>query len=509
MKAAWERLTPRQKSYTLAAGIALVSIGAGYGLATLGDGNSGNSADSSAATEAGCKQVAYWYDPMKPDQHFDEPGKSPFMDMQLVAKCAGGEAASAGGVSIDPTLVQNFGVRTAQAEIGVLEPETNVTGTLAYNARQVSTVQPRASGFVQRTYGLAPDDIVRQGTPLVDLLIPEWGGAQREYLAVAATGDAALTRAARERMRLLGMPDGVISSVARSGSPRSTITITAPSSGAVTNLSVRPGMSVSTGQTLAEITGLNPIWLEAAVPEILAGEVRVGQPLSATLTAFPGEKFAGRITAILPSAQAQSRTLTVRAELRNPDQRLRPGMFAQVSLSPARREAVLIPSEAVIRTGERTLVMLAQQRGGYRPAEVHIGREANGRTEVLAGLAPGEKVITSGQFLLDSEASLAGLDVRDIDEAPAATSGGDTKQTQQQGPKQYSANGTIEKITARSVTLRHGPVAGLGWPAMTMTFATKGPAQLRGFKRGDKVTFRFVQDGKAVRISAIKQASSQ
>src|SRR3546814_18177 len=142
----------------------------------------------------------------------------------------------------------------------------------------------RASGFVQRTYGLAPDDIVRQGTPLVDLLIPEWGGAQQEYLAVAATGDEALTRAARERLRLLGMPDGVISSVARSGRPRSTLTITAPSSGAVTMLGVRPGMSVSAGQTLAEITGLNPIWLEAAVPEILAADVRVGQPLSAALT---------------------------------------------------------------------------------------------------------------------------------------------------------------------------------------------------------------------------------
>src|SRR3546814_4793314 len=117
---------------------------------------------------------------MKPDQHFDKPGKSPFMAMPLGAKCAGGEAAGAGGVNIDPTLVQNFCVRTAQAEIGVLEPETNVTGTLAYNAREVAIVQPWASGFVQRTYGLAPDDIVRQGTPLVDLLIPEWGGAQRE-----------------------------------------------------------------------------------------------------------------------------------------------------------------------------------------------------------------------------------------------------------------------------------------------------------------------------------------
>ncbi|MEP0562322.1 MAG: heavy metal-binding domain-containing protein, partial [Qipengyuania citrea] len=134
MKAAWQKLTPRQKSYTLAAGIVLVSLGAGYGIAQLGEGSSGASTGDSAAAGAGCEEVLYWYDPMVPDQRFDEPGKSPFMDMQLVPKCAGGDSAGAGGVSIDPQLVQNFGIRTAEAEMGVLEPETNVTGTLAYNA---------------------------------------------------------------------------------------------------------------------------------------------------------------------------------------------------------------------------------------------------------------------------------------------------------------------------------------------------------------------------------------
>lgn len=510
MKVAFERLSPRQRSYVMGGGIALVSLLAGYGLSTLGgDAASGGSAANGQAGPAGCEQVQYWYDPMKPDQHFDKPGKSPFMDMQLVAKCAGGDSAASGGVNIDPTLVQNFGIRTAQAEIGVLEPETNMTGTLAYNSRDVSIVQPRASGFVQRTYGLAPDDIIARGAPVADLLIPEWGGAQREYLAVAATGDQALTRAARERMRLLGMPDGIISSVARSGSPRSTITITAPTSGAITTLSVRPGMSVTTGQTLAEITGLNPIWLEAAVPEILAGDVRVGQTVSASLTAFPDERFAGRITAILPSAQAASRTLTVRAELRNPNLRLRPGMFAQVSLAPARREAVLIPSEAVIRTGDRVLTMLALEKGGYRPAEIRIGREAGGRTEVLAGLAPGEKVVISGQFLLDSEASLAGLDVRPVDEAPAPGQVSKAPAGKQAAAAGYRATGVIESITARSVTLRHGPVPALKWPAMTMTFATSGPAQLRGFKRGDKVTFRFEQKSGGPRITEITRSSGQ
>jgi len=359
--------------------------------------------------------VLYWYDPMVPGQQFDKPGKSPFMDMPLVPKCAGEDTAQA-GVSIDPALVQNLGIRTAQAAIGMLDTQTTVTGTIAYNAREVSIVQPRSGGFVQRTYGHAPDDVVAAGTPLVDLLIPEWGGAQAEYLAVAATGDAALTRAARDRLRLLGMPDSTIGAVTRSGKPQLVITIAAPSSGTITMLAVRRGMSVGSGQTLAEITALNPVWLEAAVPESQAGDVSIGQTVRAALTAYPGELFTGRITAILPSAQADSRTLTVRAELPNPGLRLRPGMFAQVTLSPEPREALLIPVEAVIRTGRRNLVMLAQNKGGFIPAEVRIGREAGGQIEVLGGLAPGEKVVVSGQFLLDSEASLSGIKVRPIAE---------------------------------------------------------------------------------------------
>ena len=497
MIAAFERLTPRQRSWAAAAAIALISLGAGFGLAQLGDGQ------ASGDAAADCEEVLYWYDPMVPDQHFDEPGKSPFMDMQLVPKCAGGEESGAGGVSIDPALVQNFGIRTATAEFGVLEPETMVTGTIAYNGRNVATVQPRSGGYVQRTYGRAPDDIVSRGAPLVDLLVPEWGGAQQEYLAVAATGDEALTRAARERMRLLGMPEGTIASVARSGRPQSTITVTAPISGAITQLGVRPGMTVAAGQSLAEISGLDPIWLEVAVPEILAGDARVGQPVSATLTAFPGEVFGGRIVAILPSAQAESRTITARAELRNPGLKLRPGMFAQVSLAPERREALLVPSEAVIRTGERTLVMLAREKGGYRPAEVRIGREANGRTEVLAGLAPGEKVVVSGQFLLDSEASLTGVEVRPIGQAPTRAAA--SSEQRRQRPATYSAIGTVQAIAARSVTLRHGPVPAIDWPAMTMTFRTEGPAQLRGFKRGDRVRFSFVQDDGGPRIVSIRQ----
>lgn len=349
MKAGWQKLSPRQKSWTIAAGVALVSIATGYGLARLGEGG-GEDMAMDGAGSADCEEVLYWYDPMVPAQRFDEPGPSPFMDMALVPKCAG-EAAGAGGVRIDPTLAQNFGIRTAEAEFGMLEPDVTVTGTLEYNESEVAIVQPRAGGYVERTYNLAPQDVVGRGAPLVDILVPEWGGAQREYLAVLDTGNEELTSATRQRLMLLGMPASLIERVTRTREPQSSITVTAPITGAITELLVRPGMTVAAGQTLAQI--------------------------------------AGQIIDILPSANDESRTITVRAALPNPARRLKPGMFAQVSLVPQSERALLIPSEAVIRTGERTIVMIAQDEGGYRPAEIRIGREANGRTAVLAGLAPG------------------------------------------------------------------------------------------------------------------------
>lgn len=513
--------TREKTKWKMAAGAALIAaagVAGGFGLAGLMSSDGGG---AMAMPDSECEEVLYWYDPMVPDQRFDAPGPSPFMDMQLVPKCAGsGAGAQESGVRIDPAIVQNLGIRTAAAAYGVLESATNVTGTLAYDGTAVAIVQPRTGGFVQRTYGLAPQDVVAAGAPIADLLVPEWGGAQAEYLAVRATGDEALARAARQRLRLLGMPDEIIAAVERSGRPQSTVTITAPRTGAITMLGVRPGMTVAAGQSLAEISGYSPIWLEAAVPEALADRVRVGQPVSATLTAFAQERFAGRIIAILPGIEASSRTITVRAAMPNPGLRLKPGMFAQVTLPGERREALLIPSQAVIRTGERTVVMLAREGGGYRPAEVRIGREAGGRSEVLAGLGEGEEVVTSGQFLLDSEASLSGIDMRAIGDAPAkaahgprdghAKANGKTE-GQAQGkpaapaPRTYRASGTVESISARRVSLRHGPVPALEWPAMTMGFAVEKPEQLRGLKPGDRVMFTFEQADTGPRIATIRR----
>jgi Cu(I)/Ag(I) efflux system membrane fusion protein len=255
---------------------------------------------------------------------------------------------------------------------------------------------------------------VRAGAPIADVQLPEWSGAQTEFLAVRRLGRPDLTAAARQRLKLLGMSDGVIASVERSGRTNGMITITSPLSGVIQTLDVRAGMTLTQGQTLAQVVGIGTVWLNAAVPEAQAGSVRVGQSASATLTAFPGQTFGGRIIAILPTAQADSRTITVRIELANRGGRLRPGMFAQVALGAAGNSVLLVPSEAVIRTGTRTIVMLAIGNGRYQPAEVRTGREGGGKTEILEGLAVGEKVVASGQFLLDSEASLTGIPARKL-----------------------------------------------------------------------------------------------
>ncbi len=493
-------MTARSSSKTrLAVGgvvIAALAAAGGFGLAKLGP-------DKPAASVSADRQVLYWYDPMAPAQHFDKPGKSPFMDMQLMPKYAGagGDAAGA-GVVIDPARTQNLGLRLASVERGTLSTDATAAGSLEFNERDVAIVQARAAGFVQRTYSRAPGDIVAAGAPLADILVPEWGGAQNEFLAVRRTGDAALTSAARQRLLLLGMSSATVAQIERSGRPQTVVTVTTPTGGVIKTLNVRNGMTVSAGQTLAEVNGLSRVWLNAAMPEALAAQVRLGQSVIATLSAFPGETFSGRVSAILPQANAESRTLTVRVELPNPGGRLRPGMFATVQLGGPDRPALLVPSEAVIRTGRRTLVMIAQAGGRYLPAEIRIGREASDKTEVLGGLSEGEKVVASGQFLIDSEASLSGLQPRVMRAEAAAPARPAVAAT-------YETVGRIEQVASDKITLSHQPVPALRWPAMTMAFRVEEPGLVRGYKVADQVRFGFEQTPKGPTLRRISRAGGQ
>jgi Cu(I)/Ag(I) efflux system membrane fusion protein len=473
------RQSGRSRLFVAAAALAIASGGIGFAAARLLPQRAAPSA------EAAGRKILYWYDPMVPGQRFDRPGKSPYMDMQLVAKYA--DEAGAGepaGIAVPSSRTQQLGMRLATVSRGPLADSPTVTGTVDFNQRDVAVVQARAGGFVQRVYGRAPGDIVAAGAPLADVLVPEWGGAQTEYLAVRRTGNAALARAARERLLLLGMAPGLVAAVERSGRVRNTISIATPTGGVIKTLGVRAGMTVSAGQTLAEVNGLGTVWLNAALPEAMAGQVKIGERATASFTAFAGEAFTGRVTAILPEADAASRTLTLRIELPNPGLRLKPGMFATVSLGAAGGDALLVPSEAVIRTGRRTLVMVAKDGGRFLPAEVRTGREGGGNTEILAGLATGERVVASGQFLIDSEASLSAIQPRSI-AAPVAQPRAAAQ------PKTYETVGRVEAIERDGITVSHEPVPAIGWPAMTMRFRLADPAIGRGLKRGDRVRFAF------------------
>jgi Cu(I)/Ag(I) efflux system membrane fusion protein len=285
-----------RRRVALGAGISALVIVAGAGGYWLGRTNGGGTETANSQ-----RKVLYWYDPMIPAEHHDGPGLSS-MGMKLIPKYAGEAPTSSAGVAIDPRAVQNLGARIVAARVGTLPTGITVTGVVDYNAREVAIMQARAGGFVERVYGLAPDDIVRAGTPIADVLVPEWGGAQQEYLALRRTGDAALARAARQRLVLLGMPSGQIAAAERSGRVHNVVTIRTPVGGVVKTLGVRQGMTLAPGQTLAEINGLGTVWVNAAIPEAQAGNVRVGVPAKVAVTAFPDETFTGRVTAILPQA---------------------------------------------------------------------------------------------------------------------------------------------------------------------------------------------------------------
>ena len=439
------------------------------------------------AAESSGRRILYYYDPMFPQQKFDKPGKSPFMDMQLVPKYAdeGGDEAT---VSISPRVVQNLGIRTAEARPGSLAPKLTAVGSVEYNERSVVLVQPRANGFIERLYVRAPLDAVRAGDPLVEILFPEWAAAQEEFLLLRrlSTPDAeALKGAARQRLVLLGMSEEHIAAVEREGKVQARVTLRAPVSGVIAELGAREGMTVMSGATLFRIASLGSVWVVAEVPEAQAGMLVPGARAEARVPAYPEDVFAGHLSAILPEVNAATRTLRARVEVANPAGKLKPGMYATLTLSPRAREGLLVPSEAVIRTGERSVVILADGEGKFRAADVEVGMESGGDAEIRKGLKAGDRVVVSGQFLLDSEASLRSTLGRlggAGEQAPAPASG---------GLHRGSGKVTDLDLTKGRVELDHGPIPSMKWPAMKMGFAVEHVGELAKVKKGDRVEFEL------------------
>ncbi len=387
-------------------------------------------AEAGAAVKA---SPLYWYDPMQPDKHFDKPGKSPFMDMQLVAKYPEAGQANSGDASevlVTAATLQKLGVRTATVEVGALSAGAHVPGSIAWDQRATSAVSARVDGVIERLFVRAPYESVRKGQALAELVAPEWNAAAQEYLALGRAGSAdarALQGAARSRLRVLGMDEGQIRSL-RGGNPR--VVLRAPRDGVVTQLDIREGQRVQAGMPLMTIVGLATVWVEAAIPQAQAAGIVPGTHVTASVSAFPGESFDGQVEALLPSVDAGNRTQMARIVLANPGQRLAPGMFADLQFAGTAGEShPLLPDEALIATGSDARVIVALGGGRFQPVRVTTGRSAGGRTEILSGLSGGERVVMSGQFLLDSEASLSGALDRlseDVPATPDPRAGNDT-----------------------------------------------------------------------------------
>lgn len=353
------------------------------------------------AKSVGEKTPLYWYDPMRPDQHFDKPGKSPFMDMQLLPKYAdeSGGVRSATVVEIDPRMAQNLGLRIAPAKTGTFWQRVDTVGSVALDERRIVTVESRAAGWIETLDVRAEGDVVKQGQRLAALYSPELFAARQELKLAEASGEAALVKASQQRLRLL---DGGAGASSQSG-------MFAPASGFVMELMAREGAQVAPGMPLMKLADLSEVWLLVEIPEAQAEWIRQGRSAEARLKSLPGKLFEGRVDYLYPQLDTMTRTLKARLVFDNADGMLRPGMFADVTLfGGAQRDVLLVPTEAVIRTGTRTVVMVAEAEGRYRPAHVEAGPERNGETVILAGLEAGQNVVVSGQFLIDSEASLLG-----------------------------------------------------------------------------------------------------
>jgi len=390
------------KVVVIVSALALVAIGVGGGY-WWAQRHVDTQTDTPQPAASQDPKALYWYDPMVPDQHFDKPGKSPFMDMQLVPKYA--DAAGAAGVRIDPGVQQNVGIRTALVEVGHLTTRVQAPATLTWDLRQESVVSARVDGIVSRLHVKAPFEPVRRGQALATVLAPAWGSAIAETQALrqaSSTSAKGLQSAANQRLRMLGLSG---THVGRDGG----VALLSPSDGVVSEVLVREGQAVMAGTPLFRVNGMATLWLEAAIPQGGLGGIGPGTKVEATVSAVPGRTFEGQVETLLPQIDPVSRTQRARIVLQNGERLLVPGMFAELAFqSEAGNDVPLVPTEAIVATGSDTRIIVARSEGGFEPVRVRMGHSSGGRTEILEGLKGGERVVVSGQFLIDSESSLSG-----------------------------------------------------------------------------------------------------
>jgi Cu(I)/Ag(I) efflux system membrane fusion protein len=359
----------------------------------------------------------YWVAPMDPNYRRDQPGKSPMgMDMVPVyADEQGGADATPGTVRISPDVVNNLGVRTGLAQRQPLQNAIQTVGYVRFDEDKLIHIHPRVDGWVEKLYVKAEGDPVEQRQPLYDLYAPALVNAQEEMVLALQRDSTRLIEAAEVRLRALQLSSGVIKRLRQTQRVQQTITFYAPQSGVIDSLAIREGFYVQPGTTLMSIGALDEVWVEAEVFERQAAQVAVGAAVTMTLDYLPGRRWQGAVDYVYPALDQRTRTVRVRMRFANDDLVLKPNMFAQVSIQVrSDGEALVIPREALIRTGNMDRVVLSLGEGRFRSVVVTTGRSDDSRVEILQGLADGDEVVTSAQFLIDSESSKT-ADLKRID----------------------------------------------------------------------------------------------
>jgi Cu(I)/Ag(I) efflux system membrane fusion protein len=385
--------------------ILVVLVGAGGGLIGYFTGHGAESPATAATTDAKPKRkVAYWVAPMNPNYRRDKPGKSP-MGMDLIPVYADGGGGNA-DVKISPTVVNDLGVRMAKVKQGTLARRIETVGYVDYNQDTLRSIHSRAEGWIEKLAIESEGDRVAAGQLLYELFSPKLATAEQEYLTARASGSKSLAASSRARLAALGFTRAQIDRLRKDKTIDNRVARRAHQSGLVVKLGVREGAYVTPSTEIMKLADLDSVWILVEVDASRAGSVAKGQTAIAHLDAYPGKTWKGRVDYIYPKVSPVTRTLKVRLRFPNPKRRLKPGMYAHVAILAAPQNAVYIPVQALIRTGHSQRVVVALGEGHFDVCPVEAGFSSGDKVQILKGLQPGQRVVVSSQFLIDSEANI-------------------------------------------------------------------------------------------------------
>ncbi|PSU20981.1 efflux RND transporter periplasmic adaptor subunit [Photobacterium kishitanii] len=463
---------------------AALLIGTAIGVTATHYISSNSTSMTAIATTATDKEPLYWVAPMDPNYQRDKPGKSP-MGMDLIPVYAEDSptATVAGTVTINAAVENNLGVKTAAVIKQKLSPQIDTIGYVAFDESHLWQTNIRVSGWVQKLYVNAVGEQVHKGDVLFTLYSPEIVKSQQELLNAYRTGRSGLMQGARDRLMALGVDKQQIEQIIKTGKATKTIEVKAIADGVIASLNVREGGYLSPAQVAISAGPLNEVWVNAEIFERQAHWITTNSKATMALDAIPGQQWQGSVDYVYPILDPKTRTLRMRLKFANHNGQLKPNMFANITLTPTTDKAVLtVPTQAVIRSGDMTRVVLAEDNGKYRSARIKIGREANNRVEVLAGLTTADRIVTSAQFLLDSESSKS-ADLSRINGVDSV----DKNLIVTWAKGEITAINTDQGV----LTINHQPVSAWSWPAMTMDFNVNKKLNINALTVGQPLKFKI------------------